>query len=165
MACTTKVVADILNNCVRPTKGLKPKAWTFNNGDFTLTKTNNVLSAIVKIGSATAFTAEGFKDFMNAGHDAVVAENLPTAYVHKWMVNANAATAAPNATSVGCGNCALTATSIAALLFELKTTGNSAGYLGLAGGTNAPTSTWSLEALSDKEVLELTYSWFVEVNA
>jgi hypothetical protein len=97
MACSTKVVADILNNCVRPVKGLKPKTWIFNNGDFTLTKTANVLSAIVKIGSVTAFTAEGFKDFQNAGHEAVVAENLPTAYKHKYTINANAATAAEKA--------------------------------------------------------------------
>lgn len=98
MSCSTKLVADIVNNCAaRPVKGLKPKAWTFNNGDFTLTITNNVVSAIVKIGAVTAFTVEGFKDFMNAGHDAVVTENLPTAYVHKFSLNAFAATAAEKA--------------------------------------------------------------------
>ena len=97
MACTPKVVFDILNNCVRPVKGLKPKTWIFNNGYWTLTITNNVLSAIVRIGSEVAYTAEGFKDFQNAGSDAVVAENLPTAYAHKYSINANAATAAEKA--------------------------------------------------------------------
>ena len=98
MSCSTKVVADIVNSCTaRPVKGLKPKAWIFNNGDFTITKALNVVTAIVKIGAVTAFTAEGFKDFMNAGHDAVVAENLPTAYKHKYSINAFAATAVEKA--------------------------------------------------------------------
>lgn len=97
MACTPKMVADILNNCVRPTKGLKPKTWIFNNGFWTLTKTANVLSAIVRIGSEVSYTAEGFKDFQNAGSEAVVSENLPTAYTHKYNLNANAATAAEKA--------------------------------------------------------------------
>jgi hypothetical protein len=96
MSCSTKLVADIVNSC-RSVKGLKPKAWVFNNGDFTLTKTNNVLSGIVKIGSVTAFTLEGFKDFMNAGYEAVIAENMPTVYKHKLTVNATSATAAEKA--------------------------------------------------------------------
>lgn len=96
MSCTNKVVADIVNSC-RSIKGLKPKTWWFNNGDFTITKTNNVVSAIVKIGSVTAFTIEGFKDFQNAGYEAVVAEGMPTVYKHKYTLNATAATAAEKA--------------------------------------------------------------------
>lgn len=98
MSCpTNKIVADIINACTRPVKGLKPKTWVFNRSEFTLTTTANVLSAIVKIGTVTAFTAEGWKDFQDAGHAAVVAENLPTAYQHMWNVNATAATAAEKA--------------------------------------------------------------------
>lgn len=98
MACITKVVADIVNDCsARPVKGLKPKAWIFNGGAFTYSITNNTVTSITPIGGAVAFTAEGFKDFMNAGHEAVVAENLPTAYRHRWTINAFAATAAEKA--------------------------------------------------------------------
>lgn len=98
MACITKVVADIVNDCsARPVKGLRPKAWIFNGGEFTYSITNNTVTAITPIGAADAFTAEGFKDFMNAGHEAVVAENLPTAYRHRWTINAFAATAAEKA--------------------------------------------------------------------
>ncbi len=96
MSCSTKLVADIVNSC-RSIKGLKPKAWVFNNGDFTVTAANNVVSAIVKIGAVTAFTAEGFKDFMNAGYEAVVGENMPTSFKHKWTVNATSATATEKA--------------------------------------------------------------------
>jgi hypothetical protein len=96
MSCSNKAVADIVNAC-RSVKGLKNKAWIFNNGDFTLTIANNVLSAIVKIGAVTAFTAEGTKDFMNAGHEAVVTAGMPTAYKHKWTISATSATAAEKA--------------------------------------------------------------------
>lgn len=95
MACPTLLTADILNNCdVQPIKGLKPKAWAFNRSQLTVTATNNSISALANIGAATGFSIEGFKDFMNAGYDAVVTENMPTMYTHYFSVNLWAATAA-----------------------------------------------------------------------
>jgi len=95
MACNTSLTADIVNDCTkRPVKGLKAKAWIFNSGTSTITKTDNLITNMVKAGAGTSFTAEGFKDFMNAGYEAVVAENLPTGYKHKYMLDAFAATAA-----------------------------------------------------------------------
>ena len=96
--CVPKLTADIVNDCTkRPVKGLKPKAWLFNSGTATLTVTTNVISNLIKAGADTSFTLEGFKDFMNAGYEAVVTENLPTAFKHKFMFDAFAATAAEKA--------------------------------------------------------------------
>ena len=85
MACTTGITADIINDCTkRPVKGLKAKAWAFNKGVATLTITDNLITNLVKAGAATSYTFEGFKDFMNAGYEAVVSDNLPTGYKHSF---------------------------------------------------------------------------------
>ena len=95
MACNTLLTADILNSCtVLPVKGLKAKAWAFNRSEVTLTFTDNKVTAIALAGGKTSFTVEGFKDFMNAGHEAVIAEDKPTSYKHKWTLNTYAATSA-----------------------------------------------------------------------
>ena len=95
MACNTAITADIINDCTkRPVKGLKSKAWAFNKGVATLTLTDNLITNLVKTGAGTSFTLEGFKDFMNAGYEAVVTDNLPTGYKHKFMLDAFLATAA-----------------------------------------------------------------------
>jgi hypothetical protein len=98
MACTTTVTADLAYDCTkRPVKGLKPKAWIFNMNEVTLTYSTNTITNLVKVTGKTSFTVEGFKDFMNAGSEAVIAENLPTAFKHKWTVDSFAATAAERA--------------------------------------------------------------------
>lgn len=99
MACTTLVTADIVADCTKvPVKGLKPKAWIFNFGEVTLTNpATNSISNLVKVTGKTSFTVEGFKDFMNAGYDAVVAENFPTVFKHKFMLDSFAATGAERA--------------------------------------------------------------------
>lgn len=95
MACNTLLTADILNSCTTlPVKGLKAKAWAFNRSEVTLTITDNKVTAIAKATGKTSFTVEGFKDFMNAGHEAVIAEDKPTSYKHKWTLNTYAATSA-----------------------------------------------------------------------
>lgn len=93
MACNKKIVASISNAC-RSIKGLKPKLWAFNTDDFTFNMTNNTVTSIVKIGSVIAYTVDGYRDFANAGHEAKVAENMPTCYVHKLALNLALATAA-----------------------------------------------------------------------
>jgi len=98
MACTTAITADIINDCTkRPVKGLKAKAWLFNMGSATITKTTNLITNLVKSGAVTSFTLEGTKDFMNAGSDAVVTDTLPTAFIHKFSFEAWGATAAEKA--------------------------------------------------------------------
>lgn len=96
MACNKKIVASIQNAC-RSIKGLKEKSWIFNRTDFTFNKTNNTVTSIAKIGSVVAFTATGYKDYINAGHDGVVAENMPTMFTHKWTASLTAETAAARA--------------------------------------------------------------------
>lgn len=98
MSCATLVVSDIVNDCTkRPVKGLKPKAWVFNMGEAVITKTANKITGLTKASGKTSFTVEGFKDFMNAGYEAVIAENLPTAFKHKFNLNFWGATAAEKA--------------------------------------------------------------------
>ena len=98
MACTTSLTADLINDCTkRPVKGLKAKAWLFNSGSATITKTANKITNLVKSGAGTSFTLEGIKDFMNAGFSAAVTENMPTAFIHNFSFESWAATAAEKA--------------------------------------------------------------------
>lgn len=88
MSCTTKITADILECLKLPTKGLKSKAWIFNADEVNFTITKNKITAITMASGKTSFTAEGAKDFITAGHEAVVAENKPTVYKHNFSVQA-----------------------------------------------------------------------------
>ena len=93
---STKLVADIALS-QRPIKGLKPKAWIFNAGEVTITKTDNKITNLVKVAGKKAFTVEGFKDFMNAGFEPFIAENMPNSFKHIFTLQYNAATAAEKA--------------------------------------------------------------------
>jgi len=85
-------------NTTRPVKGLKPKAWIFNKMDnHALTFTGNKIINLVKGSGKTSYNIEGFKDFMNAGSSAVIAENFPTGYKHTFSVDTFSATAAERA--------------------------------------------------------------------
>ena len=88
MSCTTKITADILTCASLPTKGLKSKAWIFNADEVTFTMTKNKITAITMASGKTSFTAEGAKDFISAGHEAVVAENKLTVYKHNFSIQA-----------------------------------------------------------------------------
>ena len=88
MSCTTKITADILECSKLPTKGLKSKAWIFNADEVTFTMTKNKITAITMANGKTSFTAEGAKDFITAGYEAVVAENKLTVYKHNFSVQA-----------------------------------------------------------------------------
>ena len=72
MSCITKITADILECTKLPTKGLKSKAWIFNADEVTFTMTKNKITAITMASGKTSFTAEGAKDFISAGYEAVV---------------------------------------------------------------------------------------------
>jgi hypothetical protein len=84
MSCTTKITADIMECSKLPTKGLKTKAWIFNAGEVTFTKTANKATAMTVASGKSSFTIEGAKDFIKAGHEAVVAENTMTKYKHTF---------------------------------------------------------------------------------
>ena len=88
MSCNTKITADILECAKLPTKGLKGKAWIFNAGEVNFTIAKNKITAITMASGKTSFTAEGAKDFITAGHEAVVAENKLTVYKHNFSVQA-----------------------------------------------------------------------------
>ena len=88
MSCNTKITADILECAKLPTKGLKSKAWIFNADEVTFTMTKNKITAITMANGKTSFTAEGAKDFISAGYEAVVAENKLTVYKHNFSIQA-----------------------------------------------------------------------------
>jgi hypothetical protein len=88
MSCTTKITADILECSKLPTKGLKGKAWIFNADEVNFTIAKNKITAITMASGKTSFTAEGAKDFITAGHEAVVAENKLTVYKHNFSIQA-----------------------------------------------------------------------------
>ncbi len=88
MSCNTKITADILECSKLPTKGLKSKAWIFNADEVNYTKTKNKITAITMASGKTSFTAEGAKDFITTGHEAVVAEKKLTVYKHNFSVQA-----------------------------------------------------------------------------
>lgn len=88
MSCTTKITADILECSKLPTKGLKGKAWIFNADEVNFTIAKNKITAITMASGKTSFTAEGAKNFITAGHKAVVAENKLTVYKHNFSIQA-----------------------------------------------------------------------------
>ena len=88
MSCNTKITADILECAKLPTKGLKSKAWIFNADEVTFTMTKNKITAITMASGKSSFTAEGAKDFISAGYEAVVAENKLTVYKHNFSIQA-----------------------------------------------------------------------------
>ena len=88
MSCNTKITADILECAKLPTKGLKSKAWIFNADEVTFTMTKNKITAITMASGKFSFTAEGAKDFISAGYEAVVAENKLTVYKNNFSIQA-----------------------------------------------------------------------------
>ena len=88
MSCITKITADILECSKLPTKGLKSKAWIFNADEVTFTITKNKITAITMASGKFSFTAEGAKDFISAGYEAVVAENKLTVYKNNFSIQA-----------------------------------------------------------------------------
>lgn len=88
MSCNTKITADILECAKLPTKGLKSKAWIFNADEVTFTMTKNKITAITMASGKSSFTAEGAKDFISAGYEAVVAENKLTVYKNNFSIQA-----------------------------------------------------------------------------
>jgi hypothetical protein len=91
MACSPKITANIVNSCT-PVKGFD-KIWMGNRSEFTRTYTANEVT-IAKIGTVVLYTAEGYKDFANGGHDGAIKDMLPTSFIHKFLLNLTVGTAA-----------------------------------------------------------------------
>ena len=85
MGCLTKIAAAITNTCTNvPAPGVKIKGWIFNRADITWTVGANVV--LINAGAngvgTHAWTITVVKKEINAGADAVVADNLPGLYRH-----------------------------------------------------------------------------------
>ena len=85
MSCLTKIAAVITNTCVNvPASGLRVKAWIFNRADISWSVgasatliTGGTNAAATKAQVMTAVNKE-----MDAGSDAVIADNLPGLFKH-----------------------------------------------------------------------------------
>ena len=89
MSCLTKISATITNTCVNvPAAGLKVKAWIFNRGDVTWSVGASVtlISAGTNAAAKKAYVMTAVKKEMDAGADAVVADNLPGLFKHTITV-------------------------------------------------------------------------------
>lgn len=87
MTCIKKITQSISNSC-RSVRGLKPRAlWAYRT-DCTFTFSGNVITAV---SCPVLGVWEGVKYSLNAGHEAVVAEDNGTGYKHKFnaIVNVN----------------------------------------------------------------------------
>lgn len=91
MPCSPKITASISNAC-NPVKGFD-KIWLGNRSEFTRTATDNEIT-IAKIGTVVLYTATGYKDYANGGHDGKISEMLPTSFIHKLVLNLTVGTAA-----------------------------------------------------------------------
>ena len=81
MSCPRKVVADILNNCIRPVRGIKPLAYWAYRSDVTFTYSANEITAIDTIALGSF---ESVKFGLNAGHDLATSDIADDGYKHKF---------------------------------------------------------------------------------
>lgn len=80
MSCN-KIVADVVNSCVRPVRGVEPLAyWTYRK-DVSFSITDNTVTAII---TPALGSIQSNKFGLNAGHDYVPYENTPDGYKHKF---------------------------------------------------------------------------------
>jgi len=89
MGCLTKIAAVITNTCTSvPAKGLCVKGWIFNRADITWTVGGVVTLITAGANAATkqAWSITAVKHEMNAGADAVVADNLPGLFTHNVTI-------------------------------------------------------------------------------
>ena len=85
MSCLTKISAVITNTCVNvPASGLRVKAWIFNRADVTWAVGASATLIVTGTNAAAkkAQVMTAVKKEMDAGADAVVADNLPGLFKH-----------------------------------------------------------------------------------
>ena len=89
MSCLTKIAAVITNLCTSvPAKGLAVKGWIINRGDVTWTGGSGtpLVTAGANALTKQAWSITAVKHEMNAGADAVVADNLPGLFIHSVTI-------------------------------------------------------------------------------
>ena len=85
MSCLTKISAVITNTCVNvPASGLRVKAWIFNRADVTWAVGASATLIVTGTNAAAkkAQVMTAVKKEMDAGSDAVIADNLPGLFKH-----------------------------------------------------------------------------------
>lgn len=86
MGCADKIGANILSTCdTSVSGGLEVKAWVFNRIEATVTYDGTVplkITDITPTSGNQAYTITGIKKLLNAGSDAVVADDRPDKYTH-----------------------------------------------------------------------------------
>lgn len=85
MSCLTTIAAEIINICTSiPAKGLCVKAWIFNRGDVTWTGGSGtpLITAGVNAATKQGYVLTAVKHEMDAGAEAVIADNLPGLFIH-----------------------------------------------------------------------------------
>ncbi len=91
MSCLTKISAVITNTCVNvPASGLRVKAWIFNRADVTWAVGASATLIVTGTNAAAkkAQVMTAVKKEMDAGADAVVADNLPGLFKHTVTIQA-----------------------------------------------------------------------------
>ena len=89
MSCLTEIAAAITNLCTSvPAKGLAVKGWIFNRADITWTGGSGtpLVTAGANALTKQAWSITSVKHEMNAGADAVVADNLPGLFTHSVTI-------------------------------------------------------------------------------
>jgi hypothetical protein len=86
MGCADGISKNITSNCTTSKGGsLEVTAWIMNRRDVTVTYDLNLGNMITNLamGSGTqAYKIVGTKKLLNAGHDAVLADDRPDKYTH-----------------------------------------------------------------------------------
>ena len=86
MGCIQGIAKAITSDCTTSLGGgLEVEAWVFNRKDLTVTydgSQDNLITGLANVGAAVGYKLTGVKDLLNAGHDAVVAEDRPDKFTH-----------------------------------------------------------------------------------
>lgn len=81
MACPTKIIADIVNGCTAPVRGIEPRAlWAYRR-DINMIYSGNEITGVETF---VLGVIESTKYGLNAGHTAVVMDEHPTGYTHQF---------------------------------------------------------------------------------
>lgn len=89
MSCLTKIAAVITNTCTSvPGKGLCVKGWILNRADIAWTggAGTPLITAGANAATKQAWSITAVKHEMNAGAEAVIADNLPGLFIHKVTI-------------------------------------------------------------------------------
>lgn len=105
MSCSLGITGDILNDCLlSPVGGTEANVVLFNRSDIaavTYGTNTHIVEDIVLKATKKGYLHTGFKTSINAGHDAVVSENLPDRFKHSlsfaaWSIDGDTAKALDN---------------------------------------------------------------------